>query len=311
MNAMGKIALCFPGQGAQRKGMFKELYEEYKSVKQVFDVASGVCNFDVAKVCFEDPDEVLNMTEYTQPCILACDIAGFELLRTKKIEMDYMAGFSLGEYAALYATGCIKLEDVFQLVCLRAEAMQKAVPIGEGGMMAVFSSKHDEIDNICNQVKGIVQIANYNSPTQVVISGETSALEKAAVMLRNKDIKYLKLAVSIPSHCKLMLKVIPVLEDFLSKIILTKPKVPIVMNYTGCATQDIDIIKKNMLLQIAYPVKWTDSVEFLNNQQVHQFVECGPGTTLSKFIRQTVEGCKMLRINNRASFEKTVHELSI
>lgn len=220
-----------------------------------------------------------------------------------------MAGFSLGEYAALYAAGCIKLEEVFQLVCLRAKTMQKVVPLGTGGMMAVFSSNHDEIEKMCNQVKGSVQIANYNTPTQIVISGEIKALEEVTELLKNKDIKCLRLAVSIPSHCRLMLQVIPVLEEFLNKLTLTRPSVPIVMNYTGQATQDIDIIKKNLLLQIANPVKWCDSLKFLNACHVNDFIECGPGNTLSKFVKQTIEGCRSFRINNKTSYEKTIYEL--
>lgn len=309
MKKLGKRAICFPGQGAQKRGMFKELYDKYQVVKRVFDIASNECGFDVANVCFENPNNVLDITQYTQPCILACDIAGYALLKENRIESDYMAGFSLGEYAAMYAAGCIGLEDVFRLVKLRANAMQKAVPLGSGGMMAVFSSNHDEIKKMCYEVKGIVQIANYNTSKQIVVAGENVALKALAELLNNRNIKCLKLPVSVPSHCELMSAVVPVLEEFINKITLMSPVVPIIMNYTGQATRDIDLIRKNILLQTIHPVKWYDSVRFLDRRSVTTFIECGPGNTLSKFIRQTIEGSRTFKVNNQISFEKVKREL--
>lgn len=306
MSRSGKTALCFSGQGAQRVGMFKSLYEASDEVKRIFTVASDICDFDIAKVIFNGTEEELNRTEFTQPCVLACDIASGELLRKNGVEFDYVAGFSLGEYAALYMSGCLSLEDVFKLIKIRAKAMQDAVPIGEGGMMAVITEDFREIEQICASQKAFVCVANYNSLSQVVVAGETQGLDAVEAILREKMIRCIRLKVSAPFHCKLMEPAAKKLETAFKDVYFMSSGIPIVMNYDGKAETDIEKIKEKVLLQTKSPVRWVDSIKNLNEYGVDLFVECGPGNTLTKLIKNILPETEAMFVNNTVTLENVL-----
>lgn len=306
MSGNSKTALCFSGQGAQRVGMFKNLYETSEEVKRIFDLASDVCDFDITKIIFEGPEEDLNRTEFTQPCVLACDIAAGEMLRKNGFEYDYVTGFSLGEYAALYMAGCLSLEDVFKLIKIRAKAMQDAVPLGAGGMMAVKTEDFGEIEEICAGQKAFVCIANYNSLSQVVVAGEMQGVDAVEQILKERMIRCQKLKVSAPFHCNLMEPAAKKLEMAFKEVNFMPPTVPIVMNYDGKAESDIEKIKEKVLLQTKSPVRWVDSIKNLNEYGAGLFVECGPGNTLTKLIRNILPETKAMFVNNSVTLENVL-----
>lgn len=307
MTENSKTALCFSGQGAQRVGMFKNLYETSEEVKRVFDVASDVCNLDITKIIFEGPEEDLNRTEFTQPCVLACDIAAGEVLRKNGFKYDYVAGFSLGEYAALYMAGCLSLEDVFKVIKIRAKAMQDAVPFGKGGMMAVKTDDFEELEEICADQRDFVCIANYNSLSQVVVAGEMQGIDTVEKILKEKMIRCQKLKVSAPFHCKLMEPAVKKLETIFEEVNFMSPMVPIIMNYDGKAESDIEKIKEKVLLQTKSPVRWVDTIKNLDEYGTELFIECGPGNTLTKLIRNILPETEAMFVNNLVTLEKVLN----
>lgn len=306
MSENNRTALCFSGQGAQKVGMFKNLFDSTEGVKEIFDVASYMCGFDVAKVCFEGPGEQLNQTIYTQPCVLACDIAAGEALGKRGFEYDYVAGFSLGEYAALYLAGCITLEDVFKLIRVRALAMQEAVPLGKGAMLAIMTENIECIEMLCSQQSSYVQIANYNSLSQIVVAGEIEGINAIESELKRKEIKCTKLRVSVPFHCVLMESAKEKLEEAFKEVSFRKPNIPIVMNFDGKAETNIEIIKEKILLQTMNAVRWVDSVIYMKKKGVNLFVECGPGNTLSKFIKNIAPEVETVYVNDSISLNKVL-----
>ena len=306
MIAGDKTALCFSGQGAQKVGMFSDLYKNVPDTKRIFDIASKICNFDLAEIIFNGPEELLNRTEYTQPCVLACDIAAGEALRKKGFEYGYVAGFSLGEYAALYMADSISLEDVFKLIKIRAAAMQSAVPTGKGGMLAVKTADFATVEDICAKQEHYVCVANYNSLSQVVVSGETEGVDAVEAELGERMIRCVRLRVSAPFHCKLMEPAKVKLEEAFKDITFMPPKVPIVLNYDGKPETDILRIKEKVLLQTMSPVRWIDSIKSLEKLGVSLFVECGPGNTLKKLIKNISPDSEAVCMNDSLSLENVL-----
>ena len=201
---VGKTAFLFSGQGAQAPGMMKQYYDSVPTSRRVFDAADEALGRSISELCFEGSQEDLDLTHNTQPCVLAADLAAYEAARAAGLEPDGFAGFSLGEYAALVAAGCLKLEDAFPLVQLRADAMQEAVPVGEGAMAAVMKLPADDVESLCAEVDGYVVCANYNSPAQTVVSGEAGAVDALVKLCKERKVRAMKLPVSAPFHCKLM-----------------------------------------------------------------------------------------------------------
>lgn len=306
MNPGSNTALCFSGQGAQRVGMFKNFYETLADTKEIFDVASKICDFDLAEVIFQGPEETLNRTEYTQPCVLACDIVAGRALAKEGFEYGYVAGFSLGEYAALYMAGSISLEDVFKLIKIRAAAMQDAVPLGKGGMLAVKTDDFQTVEEICARQKAYVSIANYNSLSQVVVAGENEGIEAVEAELGERMIRSTRLRVSAPFHCKMMEPAKLKLEEAFKDVSFATPKVPIVLNYDGAPETCVDRIKEKVLLQTMSPVRWVDSVKNLKKLGVDFFVECGPGNTLTKLIKNILPDSEAIYVNNSITLENAL-----
>lgn len=305
-----KVGICFSGQGAQRPGMMKELYDQSDEVKKMYKIAGDVLGRDISELSFYGTREELNSTINTQPCVLAADIAAWMMLKEKGIEPIAFSGFSLGEYAALYAAGCISLEEVFSLIQIRAEAMQEAVPMGQGAMMAINTDKIDMVKKICDSTdKGYVDISNYNSRNQIVISGYVEAVNEVGTVLKEMGIGTSILPVSAPFHCKLMQPAAEVLEATLTKIELKKPHTLIVMNVDAKNTRDETLIKEKLVLQTKCAVRWSDSIFEMNKLGVNTFVECGPGKTLTSFTRRMLSDIKALNVNDIKSFSKTVEAI--
>lgn len=281
-----KTAFVFPGQGSQFVGMGEGFAETY------LKKAGDLLGFDLGEICLEGPPEKLSKTEISQPAILTVSYAAFEILRNKGIKPDYIAGHSLGEYSALVAAGSISFEDAVRLVHLRGKFMQEAVPSGQGAMVAVINGTQEKILKFCSEVSnagiGTVEIANINSPDQIIISGYKKAVEEVSKLCKNEDpkIRVILLAVSVPSHCSLMKPAAERLKLELEKIPIRLPKSPVIANVNAEEESSIDAIRKNLYDQLVRSVLWVDSVNRLISLGVASFIEVGPGKVLGKLIRR-------------------------
>lgn len=306
---MLRLAFVFPGQGAQFVGMGKDLAEEFNLVRKVYDLADEVMGFPISKICFEGPPEALNRTEITQPAILATSIAIYELLRDYGITPVIAAGLSLGEYSALVASGVLKFDDALRIVSRRGRIMQEAVPEGKGLMAAVLGLDNATIERTCQEVawRGIVDIANYNCPGQTVISGEREAVLKAIELLKNKGAKAVPLAVSVPSHSRLMVEAAAALRKELDGINWSSPAFPVISNTEAQEIQPSDL-PEVLVKQIYSPIKWEQSV-LLMADKVDFFLEVGPGKALSGLIKKTARSKAVGNVGDTASFKRTLAQL--
>lgn len=283
---MGKIAFVFPGQGTQKVGMGKDFYETFPIVKKVFDRAGSVTGVDVAKLCFEE-NEQLDQTEYTQLALLTVEVAILRVVESLGITADYSAGLSLGEYGALAACNCMEEEDLFRLIRARGLLMQEAYPVG-GAMCAVLGLDAGTIASICEKTEGIVSIANDNCPGQIVITGQQDAVEKAAAACKEAGAKRcLPLKVSGPFHSKLLTEAGEKLAWMLETIPVRELQIPYVCNLEARIVEDKNAVKSLLKGQISGPVRFRESILALAGQGVDTFVEIGPGKTLNGFIRKT------------------------
>ena len=304
------IAFLFSGQGAQYPGMMKDIAEQSPEAKAVFNIADQTLNRNISELCFNGTQEELNLTHNTQPCVLAADLAAFKAISAAGIKADAVAGFSLGEYAALVVAGVIDINDVFPLVQKRADYMQEAVPIGRGAMAAVMKITSEEVENLCGEVDGYIIPANYNCPGQTVVSGEAEAIDKLLELTRKRKIKAIKLTVSAPFHCEMMAQAATNLRNPLQKIEFGVPVVPIYMNVDARMEKDPAIIREKLILQAKSPVRWEDTLRSIAADGVDTFIELGPGKTLSGFVRKTLgENVRVHNVENLESLEVTLEGL--
>ena len=293
---MGKTAFLFSGQGAQYAGMMRNYYESVPGARHIFDIADDTLGRPISHLCFEGPQDELNMTHNTQPCVLAADLAACEAALAAGHVPDALAGFSLGEYAALVAAGCMRTEDVFPLVQLRADAMQRAVPVGDGAMAAVMKMDSAELERLCESIDGYVACANFNSPTQVVVSGETEAVDSLVAMLKERKVRAMKLPVSAPFHCKLMEGAADELRSAILRLKLGQPRLPVYMNVDALPLESAAELPVKMIAQMASPVLWRQTLEQMWEDGFTTFLECGPGSTLSGFVKKTLPNADVVNI---------------
>lgn len=305
---MGKTAFIFPGQGAQYVGMGADFYETYKEAKEVFDIAGEATGLDMKALCFEE-NEKLNQTEYTQVAMLATELAILKCVEASGIKADVTAGLSLGEYGALACAQVMSLEDCFRVVRKRGLYMQEAYPKG-GAMVAVLGTDTRLIETICEETPGIVSVANYNCPGQIVITGEEAAVNAAVEKLKEAGAKRcIPLKVSGPFHSQLLAGAGDKLGEELEKVQLSKPIIPYVTNVDASFVTTTDRIKELLTRQVSGSVRWQQSVELMLQDGVDTFVEIGPGKTLSGFMKKINKDVKVLNIEKVEDLEKAKEAL--
>lgn len=294
---MSKTAFLFSGQGAQTVGMMKDIAEKSPAAKAVFDTADRILGRSISGLCFEGPQEELNLTHNTQPCMLAAELAAFAALEEKGIKPNVVAGFSLGEYAALVAAGVIDLEDAFRIIQIRADAMQDACPVGKGGMAAITKQDAESVQGLCDEAEGYVVPVNFNCPGQIVVSGEADAVDQVCAIAKSRKIRAIKLSVSVPSHCALMAPAADKLAETFKTFDFRAPGIPCYSDVDALPyAQDADVASR-LCKQVQSPVLWEQVLKNMYADGVRTFVEIGPGSTLTSFVKKTLEDVEMFSVN--------------
>lgn len=302
---MGKTVFMFPGQGAQYVGMGKEFYDTIPACKAVYDLASEVTGLDLPALCFEENDK-LNITEYTQIAMLTTEAALYTAIKEAGKNCDATAGLSLGEYGALLAAGVLSLEDAFAVVRKRGIYMQEAYPTG-GAMSAVLALDATTIEKVCEETEGIVSIANYNCPGQIVITGEAGAVEKAGAALKEAGAKrVVPLKVSGPFHSALLETAGEKLGKELENVTVNDITIPYLANVTADYVKDKSEVKGLLTRQVSSSVRWQQSIERLLADGYDEFVEIGPGHTLSGFMKKINRDVKTCNVDTMEDFRKYV-----
>ena len=298
------FSVIFPGQGSQIVGMGKEFYTKFDTVKKLFNDADEILGFSISNLILEGPKDKLDLTENTQPAIFLVGYSIFQLLK-KEFNIDlnkanFFAGHSLGEYTALASANALSFSDTLRILKIRGNAMQSAVPKGEGGMVAVLGSEIEKIEKIIEENKNKYEcfIANDNSNGQLVVSGNNNEIEKFILDLKSNSIKNIKLPVSAPFHCKLMKKATDIMGKEIEKLEFKDPKNILISNVTAKEITSSSLLKDLLIKQIESRVRWRESVILMINKGVSQFIEIGPGKVLSGLIKRTDKNIKVSAINN-------------
>lgn len=305
-----KKAFVFPGQGAQRVGMIKDLYDGYASVRRLFEEADDALGFSLTRLCFEGPDEELMMTYNTQPAILTASTACSLVLQEEGLRPDIVAGHSLGEYSALVAAESVSFADAVRTVRQRGRFMQEAVPLGEGAMAAILGLDEDRIKAVCAEVgsrDGTVEAVNFNCPGQIVIAGAAKAVEAAVDALKAAGAKRaVILNVSAPFHSTLMKPAAERLAEVLDTIVIKDARVPVAANVDGQLETAADVIKASLVRQAASPVLWIACVRQIQAFGAENIVEVGPGKTLTGFNRKIDKAIHCENVEDIPSLKKTL-----
>jgi [acyl-carrier-protein] S-malonyltransferase len=308
-----KIALIFPGQGSQVVGMGKELAEKHAVARQTFEEADEALGYKLSQLCFEGPEDQLRLTEITQPAILTTSVAALRVLETHIPKPAFVAGHSLGEYSAHVASGTFSFADAVRTVRNRGKYMQEAVPVGVGAMAAILGMDLEKVTLVCHDAAQgeVCSAANINSPEQVVVSGNTAAVERAAKLADERGAKRAKLlAVSAPFHCSLMKPAQDRLQEDLNKLHMNKPVYPVACNVDAELVSDDLRSLGTLVRQVTGSVKWDQCMRVLIAQGVDAFIEVGPGKVLCGLMRQIDRSKTCLNVSDEASLMKTVETLS-
>ncbi|WP_346798790.1 ACP S-malonyltransferase [Halomonas sp. Bachu 37] len=301
------LALIFPGQGSQQLGMLRELAERYSVVGTTFEEASDALGYDLWQVVQEGPEDALNATACTQPALLASSVAVWRVWQELEgPRPGAMAGHSLGEYSAMVSAGVMSFAEGIKLVRLRGEAMQQAVPLGEGGMAAILGLESTAVEEACAEAAhgDVVSAVNYNAPGQVVIAGSKAAVERAIVACQEAGAKRaMSLPVSVPSHCALMRPAAEQLAEAMAQIELRPPRYTVFQNVDAQAHADVETLRTRLIEQLYQPVRWTSCVEAMADNGAQVFIECGPGKVLTGLNKRIVRGSKGLAVNDPDSLE--------
>ena len=308
------FSIVFPGQGSQKIGMVNEFYKKYDLVKRLFKDADEILDVPITKIIFEGPENKLNLTENTQPAIFLASYCIFKIIKEefgynfKKFK--YFAGHSLGEYSALACVGSINFEDTLKILQKRGKFMQEAVPSGEGAMLAVLGMASKELDKILetNNKKYECFIANDNSNLQVVVSGLKKDINLLSDDLNNKKVKNLKLNVSAPFHCKYMKTASEKMTSYINDLNMKELEKPIISNVTANETCSLKEIKSLLISQIERKVRWLESVEYMINNGVKNFVEIGPGKVLSGLIKRINKNVNVNSINSEEDIKLLIND---
>ncbi len=305
---MGRNAFVFPGQGSQQIGMGKDVYEAFPEIQDLYHRVNERLGFDLKQIILEE-EQKLNLTQHTQPALV---LTSYSLLYALKkirpdIIPDYTAGHSLGEFSALVASDSIDIIDAVWITYIRGKLMQEAVPEGVGSMAAIIGLPAEEIEKTIKEISGVVEIANYNSPEQTVISGEKEAVEKAMEVLKEKGAKkVVPLAVSVPAHSSLLREKAEEFGKYLDEIQIKDPKVPVISNITARPLTESDIIRKELKEHFYSPVRWVQSVQFMSSEGVDTFFEIGPKKVLTGLIKRITKGVNLINIQTLEDIKKGV-----
>ncbi|MGV3028820.1 ACP S-malonyltransferase [Streptococcus hyovaginalis] len=305
---MIKTAFLFAGQGAQSLGMARDLYEHFDIVKDTFDQAGQILGYDLRQLIDEDQDK-LNQTRYTQPAILTTSIAIYRLLVTEGLEPDIVAGLSLGEYSALVASGALDFASALKLVAKRGQLMEEAAPAGSGKMVAVMNTDASLIEEACQKASelGVVSPANYNTPQQIVIGGEMTAVDKAVELLKESGVKRMvPLQVSGPFHTALLEQASHGLSEVLEKVTFSDFKLPLVGN-TEAKIMRKDDIKSLLARQVMEPVRFYESITAIQSFGVDRVIEVGPGKVLSGFLKKIDKNLQTITVNDQETLEQALN----
>ena len=305
-------AILFPGQGSQIVGMGSEFYNNFDLVKKIFKEADDRLNYKISKMILEGPEDQLRLTKNTQPAILTVSYAIFTVLK-KEFNFNlkstrFFAGHSLGEYSALVCSESLQFNDALFLLFERGKAMQEAVPLGKGSMIAVLGVKTEEINSFIKEIKikGVCEIANDNSEGQTIISGNIESINELQNILKKNNKKFIPLNVSAPFHCSLMKPAAEKMKDKINSVIFKKPILDIICNVTSKSENNPENIKKLLVEQIYSTVRWRESIINISNEKVTNFIEIGPGKVLSGMVKRTVKNINCFSINSIDDIKKVV-----
>jgi [acyl-carrier-protein] S-malonyltransferase len=308
-------ALLFPGQGSQVVGMGSEFYNNFEVVKKIFKQADEKLNYSISKLILEGPEDKLQLTQNTQPAILTVSYSIFRILKDEfgfdLKNFKFFAGHSLGEYSALVCSNSLGFDDALYLLHERGKAMQEAVPLGEGSMIAVLGVKIEELINLLKQIdtkKGICEIANDNAVGQVIVSGNKQKIELFQYFLKEKKIKSIPLKVSAPFHCSLMKPAAKIMEEKIQKTDFKNPLFNIVNNVTATPETNSDKIKRLLIEQIFSTVNWRESIINMSKAGVKDFIEIGPGKTLTGMVKRTIKEANCFSINTITDIKNLANE---
>ena len=314
-NQKSKIAYVFPGQGSQSPGMGKDLAEKFPAAQQVFEEADEALGFALSNLCFNGPAEELQLTENTQPAILTTSVAALRAMQSEGLpKADFVAGHSLGEYSALVAAGSLRLSDAVKTVRARGRYMQEAVPVGTGAMAAILGSDLETVNGVCAAAAEgqVCSAANINSPGQIVIAGDSAAIDRAIDLLKTRGAKRaVKLNVSAPFHCALMKPAQDRLAADLNQLQFNNLETPLVTNVDAKPIKTGTEARDSLIRQVSQPVRWLESVEFLSSHGVQTFIEIGPGKVLSGLVRQINRELRCLNVEDDSSLRATHEALAI
>ncbi len=302
------FSVVFPGQGSQKIGMAKELFDNFEIVKKLFKEADDILNLSISKIIFDGPENELNLTENTQPAIFLTSYAIFKVAQKEFgvnfEKAQFIAGHSLGEYSALCCYGVLNFEETLKILKSRGKFMQEAIPPNEGGMLVILGSQIEKIENIIKNKHNNCFIANDNSPQQIVVSGLKEDLNLFSNDLNEIKIKNIKLNVSAPFHCNLMKSATENMKEKIINLNIKEITNPIVSNYTARPSVSGDEIKKTLILQIEGRVRWLESVEYIISKGTKNFIEIGPGKVLSGLIKRINEKVGVMSINSIEDIKK-------